>query len=113
MPLVTVSEVVRLALGPTTQVVAGGGGLGNGTSWARLLRTRPASLGRVEQGEIWLLSSAALQLLGDARSVARMIEDMATAGVVAFVTPEALGPEVIAAAEAAQTPVLRVTGDTP
>src|SRR5579859_3363907 len=113
MPLVTVSEVVRLALPPTTQVVAGASGLGNEASWARLLRTRPTSLGRIEHGEIWLLSTAALQLLGDARSIARMIGDMAAAGVVAFVTPEAPAAEAVAAADAAHTPVLRVVGDTP
>lgn len=112
MPLVTVSEVLRLALPPSTEVVAGGGGLGNAATWARLLRTRPTSLGRIENGEIWLLSTAALQLLGDRRAVARMVNEMASAGVVAFVTPEALGPEVSAAADAAQTPVLCVASDT-
>lgn len=111
MPLVTVSEVLRLALPPTTEVVAGAEGLGNAATWARLLRTRPTSLGRIENGEIWLLSTAALQLVGDRRAVARMIGDMAQAGVVAFVTPEALGPEVSAAADEAQTPILRVAGD--
>ncbi|MBV8715681.1 MAG: helix-turn-helix domain-containing protein [Chloroflexi bacterium] len=112
MPLVTVSEVLRLALPPTTEVVAGANGLGNAATWARLLRTRPTSLGRIENGEIWLLSTAALQLLGDRRTVARMIGEMAQAGVVAFVTPEALGPEVEAAADAAKTPVLRITSET-
>lgn len=111
MPLVTVSEVLRLALPPTTEVVAGAGGLGSAATWARLLRTRPTSLGRIENGEIWLLSTAALQLLGDPRSVARMIGEMAQAGVVAFVTPEVLGSEVEAAADAAQTPVLRIPSE--
>jgi purine catabolism regulator len=113
MPLVTVSEVLRLALPSSTQVVAGAGGLSNAATWARLLRTRPTSLGRIEIGEIWLLSSAALQLVGDRRAVARMVSDMATAGVVAFVTPEPLGPEAIAVADEAGTPLLRVTAETP
>jgi PucR family transcriptional regulator, purine catabolism regulatory protein len=113
MPLVTVSEVLRLALPTATEVVAGAAGLGNAVTWARLLRARPASLGRIEQGEIWLLSAAALQLVGDPRSVARMIRDMGQAGVVAFVTPEALSPEVHAQADAAATPVLRVPTDSP
>src|SRR5215831_1723463 len=108
MPLVTVSEVLRLALPPTTEVVAGAGGLGNAATWARLLRTRPTSLGRIENGEIWLLSTAALQLVGDRRAVARMVGDMGQAGVVAFVTPEPLGQEVSAAADKAQTPILHV-----
>jgi purine catabolism regulator len=114
MPLVTVSEVLRLALPPGTEVVAGTTGLTNEVTWARLLRARPASLGRIEQGEIWLLSTAALQLVGgDARAVARLIRDMGQAGVVAFVAPEPFGPEVEAEAERAGTPLLRVPAETP
>src|ERR1700704_3009945 len=113
MPLVTVSEVLRLALPPTTEVVAGAAGLGNAVTWARLLRARPTSLGRIEQGEVWLLSTAALQLVGDPRAVGRMIRDMAQAGVVAFVTPEPATKEVQAEADAANTPLLRVPHDTP
>src|SRR6266436_6376795 len=94
MPLVTVSELLRLALPPGTEFVAGATGSGNAVTWARLLRTRPANLGRIEQGEVWLLSAAALQLVGDARSMARMVRDMAHAGVVAFVTSEPVGEEV-------------------
>src|SRR5438552_558346 len=112
MPLVTVSEVLRLALPPTTEVVAGAAGLGNAVTWARLLRARPTSLGRIEQGEVWLLSTAALQLVGDPRAVGRMIHDMAQAGVVAFVTPELATKEVQAEADAANTPLLRVPHDT-
>jgi PucR family transcriptional regulator, purine catabolism regulatory protein len=107
MPLVTVSEIVRLALPPGTEVMAGAGGLGNAATWARLLRARPTSLGRIEQGEIWLLSAAALQLVGDQRSIARMVRDMGQAGVVAFVTGEPLGVEVHAEADAACLPILR------
>ncbi len=111
MPLVTVSEVLRLALPPTTEVAAGAAGLGNAATWARLLRTRPTSLGRIEHGEIWLLSTAALQLVGDPRAVARMVHDMGQAGVVAFVTPQPLGPEVEAEANNIHTPILRVASD--
>jgi purine catabolism regulator len=112
MPLVSVSEVLRLALPPATEVVAGAGGLGNAVTWARLLRARPASLGRIEQGEVWLLSAPALQSVGDPRSVARMIRDMGQAGVVAFLTPQPLGREAYAEADEANTPVLRVPTDS-
>ena len=111
MPLVTVSELLRLALPPASEVVAGAAGSANAVTWARLLRTRPANLGRIEQGEVWLLSAAALQLVGDTRSVARMIREMARAGVVAFVTSEALGAEVWAEADRAGTPLVRVPGE--
>jgi purine catabolism regulator len=102
---------LRLALPPTTEVNAGAAGLGNAATWARLLRTRPTSLGRIEHGEIWLLSTAALQLVGDPRAVARMVRDMGQAGVVAFVTPQPLGPEVEAEANEIHTPILRVASD--
>jgi len=111
MPLVTVSELLRLALPPGTEFVAGAAGSGNAVTWARLLRTRPANLGRIEQGEVWLLSAAALQLVGDARSISRMVRDMAQAGVVAFVTSEAVGAEVHAEADEAGTPLLRVPNE--
>src|ERR1700730_14816074 len=113
MPLVTVSEVLRLALPPATEVVAGAAGLSNAATWARLLRARPASLGRIEQGEIWILSAAALHLVGDPRSGACIIRDMGRAGWVVFVRSEALGVEVRAEAKEANTPVLRVPSDTP
>ena len=111
MPLVTVSELLRLALPAGTRVVAGGNGLGNAVTWTRLLRARPTSLGRIEQGEMWLLSPAALQLVGDPRSVARMVRDMAQAGVVGFVTPDSLGAEAEALANEVATPVLRVPAE--
>lgn len=111
MPLVTVSELIRLALPGQTAVVAGSRGLGGTVSWARLLRARPTSLGRIESGEVWLLTSGALQLLGDARSVTRLIGDMAAAGVVAFITPEQLSAETRAEADKLGTPILLVPHD--
>ena len=112
MPLVTVSEVVRFALPPGATVLAGAAGLGNGVSWARMLRARPTSLGRLEQGEVWLLSSVALQLVGDARAVARLIADMGQAGVVAFVITEPVGAEPQAEAERIGVPLVLLPPDT-
>src|SRR5215469_7684397 len=112
MPLVTVSEVLRLALPPTTEVAAGAAGLGNAATWARLLRTRPTSLGRIEHGDIWLLSTAALQLVGDPRALARMVSNMCPACVVASVTPAPLGSELTAEADAIDSPIPRVPSDT-
>jgi PucR family transcriptional regulator, purine catabolism regulatory protein len=108
MPLVTVSELLRFALPAGSNVLAGSAGLLQPVSWARLLRARPANLGRIEAGEVWLLSSGALQLLGDARAIGRMIRDMALAGVVAFVTADPMPAEACAAAEDAATPLIDV-----
>jgi len=94
-------------------LLAGAGGLGHAVSWARLLRARPTNLGRIEPGEVWLLSAAALQLLGDQRAVGRMMREMAQAGVVAFLSAESLGPAAWEAAETAGTPLIAVPPDRP
>jgi PucR family transcriptional regulator, purine catabolism regulatory protein len=106
MPLVTVSEMLRFALPTGSTVLGGAAGLGNPVSWARLLRARPANLGRIETGEVWLLSPAAIQLMGEARAVARLVRDMAQAGVVAFVVPEPVGRDVPAEAEDVGVPLI-------
>jgi purine catabolism regulator len=106
VPLVTVSEVLRFALPSGSTVLAGASGLGNMVSWARLLRARPASLGRIESGEVWLLSSGALQLMGDPRAVARLVRDMAEAGVVAFVLGETVGREAMHEADEVGAPLV-------
>ena len=106
MPLVTVSEVVRFALPAGSTLLAGAGGLGHAVTWARLLRARPASLGRIEPGEIWLLSVGALQMVGDPRAIGRTIREMTEAGVAAFVVTEPVGPEVEAEAEDVRAPLL-------
>ncbi|MBV9547433.1 MAG: helix-turn-helix domain-containing protein [Chloroflexi bacterium] len=111
MPLVTVSELLRFALPGRATVLAGAAGLHQPVSWARLLRARPANLGRIESGEVWLLSSGALQLLGDARAVGRMIRDMGEAGVVAFITADPQPHEVCAEAEEVGTPLIQVPAE--
>ena len=113
MVLVTMSEVLRFAMPPGASVLAGAGGLGNTVTWARQLRARPAALGRVEQGELWLLSAVALQLMGDVRSVARLIRDMAQSGVVAFATPEPVGDEACAAADESNVPLVLLPPEAP
>jgi hypothetical protein len=107
------SEVLRFAMPPGASVIAGAQGLGNTVTWARQLRARPAALGRVEQGELWLLSSVALQLMGDPRSVARLIREMAQAGVVAFASPEPVGDEACAAADESNVPLVLLPPEAP
>ncbi|MBV9354744.1 MAG: helix-turn-helix domain-containing protein [Chloroflexi bacterium] len=106
MPLVSVSEMARFALPGGATLLAGARGLGSAVAWARLVRARPTSLGRVEQGEVWLLSPGALQQAGDQRSVARLIADLASAGVVAFVVGERLPTAALEEANARAVPIL-------
>ncbi len=118
VPLVTVSELVRFVLPSGSTVLAGSAGLSNTVSWARLLRARPASLGRIEAGEVWLLSSAAVQLMaepGVPRALGRMVRDLSQAGVVAFVLTElskAPGADGVAEADEVGVPLILVPPDS-
>lgn len=105
-PLVTLSEVLRLALPPGTEVLAGAGELDRPITWARLLRARPVSLGAIEPGELVLVSTAAGSLGTDGRVLARLIRDLSDAGVSAFVVGESCPDEAVAAAIESHTPLL-------
>src|SRR5436190_20179913 len=110
VPLVTVSELVRFVLPSGSTVLAGSAGLSNTVSWARLLRARPALLGRIEPGEVWLLSSAAVQMMAEPsvpRALGRMVREMSQAGVVAFVLTEpAPAGDGVAEAEEVGVPLI-------
>ena len=108
MPLVTVSDVLRFALPPGTALVAGASGSGAVVSWARLLRGRPTTLASVETGEVWILAAGALQQGGEPRVAARLVRDVASAGVVALVSAEPLPAEMARAADDVGMPLVRV-----
>lgn len=92
-------------------MLAGAGGLHQSVTWARLLRSRPATLGTIEPGELWILSPGALQQAGDARSQARLIRDVSAAGVAAFVIAERLTPEALDEANSVGVPVVLLPPD--
>jgi purine catabolism regulator len=106
MPLVSVSEVVRFAAPAGARVLAGAAGMANTVQWARVLRARPATIASVEQGEVWLLSSAAVQQAGEPRALARLVREVAGAGVVAFMVTAPLPEDVRAEADRSALPVV-------
>jgi purine catabolism regulator len=111
-----VSEVLRFVLPSGSALLGGSAGLGNTVSWARLLRARPASLGRIEPGEVWLLSSAAVQLMsepGVPRALGRIVREMSQAGVVAFLlTERATASKGVDEAEQAGVPLILLPPDS-
>lgn len=113
MPLVTVSDLWRFALPATTRLLVGAGGLSKQVTWARLLRARPAAIASVEAGEVWLLSPGAVQQVGEGRLAVRLVQEVADAGVVAFVLAERPAEEVLKAADSAAMPVLLLPPETP
>jgi PucR family transcriptional regulator, purine catabolism regulatory protein len=110
--LVTLADVLRLALPSGTEVLAGNNGLDRSISWARSLGSRPVSLGSIESGELVLVQNSAGQFSSDPRLLPRLISDLAEAGVGAFVVSDACSEKAIAAANDAQTPLLRIPSDT-
>ncbi|HEX3245447.1 MAG TPA: PucR family transcriptional regulator ligand-binding domain-containing protein, partial [Chloroflexota bacterium] len=109
--LVTLAEVIRLALPPGTRVLAASAELERPITWARSLGSRPVSLGSIESGELVLVQNSAGQFGSDPRLLPRLIRDLAEAGVGAFVVSDACSDEAIAAANAVLTPLLRLPAD--
>ncbi len=110
--LVTLAEVLRLALPPGTEVLAGLDELERPITWARSLGSRPVSLGSIEAGELVLVQNSAGQFSSDPRLLPRLIRDLAEAGVGAFVLSDRCPDDATAAANQALTPLLRLPSDT-
>jgi purine catabolism regulator len=100
---VTVSEVLRLALPPGSDVIAGLGGTGRGIFWARLLGARQGLLSGSEAGEMVLLPASAV-----GRGFSRVVRDLGEAGVEAILVTTMPPPDALAAADELGMPILRV-----
>jgi purine catabolism regulator len=100
---VTVSEVLRLALPPGSDVIAGLGGTGRGIFWARLLGARQGLLSGSEAGEMVLLPASAI-----GRGFSRVVRDLGEAGVEAILVTTMPPPDALAAADELGMPILRV-----
>lgn len=101
---VTVTEILRLALPTGSAVLAGKQALGRSIFWARLLGPRNAALGASEAGELVLVPSGVAR----GRSFARLVHDLAEAGVGAFVVAEDPAADGLSVADDVGTPVLRL-----
>jgi purine catabolism regulator len=100
---VTVSEVLKLALPPGSEVVAGTSGLGRGIFWARLLGARQGLLSGSEAGEMVLLPASAV-----GRAFSRVIRDLGVAGVEAVLVTTMPPADALEAADELSMPILRV-----
>lgn len=106
--LVTLSEVLRLALPPGTEILAGESALERPITWARTFGNRPVALGSIEPGELVLVPTSGGPLGSDPRLLTRLIRDLTDAGVAAFVVGEPCHPDAAEAARAAETPLLQL-----
>jgi purine catabolism regulator len=100
---VTVSEILRLALPPGSEVVAGHRGLNRGIFWARLLGARQGLLGGSEAGEMVLLTAAAV-----GRGFGQVVRDLGDAGVEAILVAASPPADALEVADELEMPILQV-----
>lgn len=108
--VITVRDVLRLALPAGTEVVAGSAGLGRQVNWVATLRATLPAFAELRGGELALLSVEAALALDSRLNLATLVRRLGSAPVpVAGVV--ALGdirPEDVAAAEEVRLPLLKL-----
>jgi purine catabolism regulator len=105
---VTVSEVLRLALPPGSEAIAGHSGMSRGIFWARMLGTRQGLLSSSESGEMVLLAASAV-----GRGFSRVVRDLAEAGVEAILVSTQPPADALEVADTLGMPILRVGSQSP
>ncbi|HET7093697.1 MAG TPA: PucR family transcriptional regulator ligand-binding domain-containing protein, partial [Thermomicrobiales bacterium] len=104
--MITVADVIALALPAGTKVVAGGGGLSREVTWATRIRPSPPAFGHLAGGELVLLPTAVLEQLDERLTLDGAIEQLASFNVAAVAVAGALTKAARDAAEAAELPLL-------
>ncbi len=111
---VTVGEVQRVVLAGS-RVAGGRAGLGRRVTWAVSLRSRPPAFEPRGGGEFVLASGealASLRQIDPSLSVARILEGLAGAGVVALALPGPAPKDAIAAADRLGLPLIELRPET-
>jgi purine catabolism regulator len=107
----TVHDVWAGALPPGTQLVGGQRGLGREVRWVVTLRPRPPGLVGLKGGELVLVAPETLRALDDRLTLARVVDQLAQAGVVAIAMRGPADPAASARADALDFPLLTIPVD--
>ncbi len=97
--MVTVREVLNLALSPDTRVAGGSTGLGKEIAWARVVRTQAPAFEELEEGDLALLSLEIIGLVDELLSPATVVRELAQIGVAALGVSGDVPPAAAAAAD--------------
>jgi PucR family transcriptional regulator, purine catabolism regulatory protein len=100
------------ALPPGTQVAGGGAGLDREVRWVATLRPRAPGVVGLKGGELVLVSAESLRLLDERLTLARAIDRLAQAGVVAVAARGGIDSAAAARAEALDFPLLALPDET-
>lgn len=106
--MITVADVIALALPAGTSVLAGAGGLGREVTWATRLRPSPPAFEHLAGGELLLLPDGVLEQLDERLSLAMAVEQLAGFGVAAIAVVGAVTKMARAAADATGVPLLQL-----
>ena len=109
--MLTVADVIALALPDGTRVVAGGAGLSHEVTWASRIRPTPPAFGHLGGGELVILQTSVLETLDERLTLDAAIGQLAGFGVAAVAVAGDVTAAARDAAEAAGLPVLSLPDD--
>jgi purine catabolism regulator len=104
--MITVEDVIKLALPPGTTVAAGASGLSREVTWAARIRSSPPAFGHLAGGELVLLPVTVLAELDERLQLDEAIRRLAELGVAGAAVLGTISKAARDAAEAAGLPLL-------
>ena len=104
--MITVEDVIKLALPAGTSVVAGGAGLGREVTWAARIRSSPPAFGHLAGGELVLLPVSVLAELDERLQLDEAVMRLAELGVAAAAVLGTINKPAREAADLAGLPLL-------
>jgi len=106
--VITVADVIALALPSGTSVLAGAAGLGREVTWATRLRPSPPAFGHLAGGELVLLPDGVLSQLDERLTLESAVRQLAEFGVAAVALVGAVTKAARAAADQTGVPLLQL-----
>lgn len=104
--MISVEDVIKLALPAGTTLVAGEAGLGREVTWAARIRSTPPAFGHLSGGELVLLPCSVLSELDERLQLDEAIVRLAELGVAGAAILGTIGKAARDAADAAGLPLL-------
>lgn len=104
--MLTVEDVIKVALPAGTAVIAGETGLGREVTWAARIRSSPPAFGHLAGGELVLLPISVLSELDERLQLDEVIGRLVDLGVAGVAVLGVIGKEAKTAADAAELPLL-------
>jgi purine catabolism regulator len=111
MPLITVRDVIRLALPPGTAIDAGATGMAHQVTWVAALRATPPAFANLRGGELALVPVEAAIALDERLTLESLVARLADVPIAAIAALGEVSETARSAADAARLPLLRLPED--